>query len=48
VAGDTVSRIGAPHLLEHDPKKWKPVFGKDHAQTNNLDHDLVQLKWIMV
>jgi hypothetical protein len=19
--------------LEHDPKKWKPVFGKDHAQT---------------
>jgi hypothetical protein len=20
--------------LEHDPEKWKPVFGKDHAQTN--------------
>jgi hypothetical protein len=19
-------------LLEHDPKKWKPVFGRDHAQ----------------
>ena len=19
--------------LEHDPEKWKPVFGKDHAQT---------------
>jgi len=18
---------------EHDPEKWKPVFGKDHAQT---------------
>jgi hypothetical protein len=18
--------------LEHDPEKWKPVFGKDHAQ----------------
>jgi hypothetical protein len=33
---------------EHDPKKWKPVFGKYHAQTNNLDHDPVQLKWIMV
>ena len=22
--------------LEHDPEKWKPVFGKDHAQTKNL------------
>jgi hypothetical protein len=20
-------------LLEHDPEKWIPVFGKDHAQT---------------
>jgi hypothetical protein len=20
-------------LLEHDPEKWEPVFGKDHAQT---------------
>ena len=20
-------------LLAHDPEKWKPVFGKDHAQT---------------
>jgi len=20
-------------LLKHDPEKWKPVFGKDHAQT---------------
>jgi hypothetical protein len=19
--------------LEHDPEKWIPVFGKDHAQT---------------
>jgi hypothetical protein len=19
--------------LMHDPEKWKPVFGKDHAQT---------------
>jgi hypothetical protein len=19
--------------LEHDPKKWTPVFGKDHART---------------
>ncbi|HUN47967.1 MAG TPA: hypothetical protein VMU85_15655, partial [Stellaceae bacterium] len=22
-------------LLEHDPEKWMPVFGKDHAQTKN-------------
>jgi hypothetical protein len=20
---------------EHDPEKWAPVFGKDHAQTKN-------------
>jgi hypothetical protein len=20
-------------LHEHDPEKWKPVFGQDHAQT---------------
>jgi hypothetical protein len=34
--------------LEHDPEKWKPVFGKDHAQTKKLDHDPLQLTWIMV
>ena len=22
-------------MLAHDPEKWIPVFGKDHAQTNN-------------
>jgi hypothetical protein len=22
--------------LEHDPEKWKPVFGQDHALTNSL------------
>ena len=22
---------------EHDPEKWEPVFGKDHAQTNKPD-----------
>ena len=21
--------------LEHDPEKWRPVFGKDHAQTKS-------------
>jgi hypothetical protein len=20
--------------IEHDPEKWTPVFGKDHAQAN--------------
>jgi hypothetical protein len=33
--------------LEHDPEKacpgldpgWEPVFGKDHAPMENLDHD---------
>jgi hypothetical protein len=29
--------------LELDPEKWKPVFGKDHAQTKNLDPDPIQL-----
>jgi hypothetical protein len=24
--------------LEHDPEKWKPVFGQDHAPSN-LEHD---------
>jgi iron-sulfur cluster assembly accessory protein len=23
-------------VLEHDPEKWKPVFGKDHAPTKYL------------
>jgi hypothetical protein len=22
-------------VLEHDPEKWTPVFGKDHAPTKN-------------
>jgi hypothetical protein len=21
--------------LEHDPEKWEPVFGKDHAQARS-------------
>jgi hypothetical protein len=25
--------IMSPSFLKHDPEKWKPVFGKDHAQT---------------
>jgi hypothetical protein len=25
-----------PPDLEHDPEKWTPVFGNDHAQKDNL------------
>jgi hypothetical protein len=32
--------------LEHDPEKWEPVFGKDHAQTKKLESDPIQLKRI--
>ena len=27
-----IARKFAPRRLEHDPEKWTPVFGKDHAQ----------------
>ena len=36
---------------EHDPEKWKPVFGQDHARNEepkNLDRDPIQLNWIRV
>jgi hypothetical protein len=39
---------GCVKRLEHDPEKWKPVFGKDHAQTKRLNHDPIQLDRIMV
>jgi hypothetical protein len=25
----------AGKAIEHDPEKWEPVFGKDHAQTKS-------------
>jgi hypothetical protein len=28
-------RPAAVKRLEHDPEKWEPVFGKDHAQLKN-------------
>jgi hypothetical protein len=31
--------------LQHDPEKWKPVFGHDHAQNNR---DPIQLNWITI
>ena len=27
---------GGTRVLEHDPEKWMPVFGKDHAPRNKL------------
>src|SRR5438874_1988427 len=43
-------------VLKHDPEKacpgldpgWNPVFGKDHAQTKELDHDPIRSDRIMV
>jgi glutathione S-transferase len=26
-----------PILIEHDPEKWEPVFGQDHAPPNKQD-----------
>ena len=28
-----------PRPLKHDPEKWEPVFGKDHARTNQIERD---------
>jgi hypothetical protein len=28
--------------LEHDPEKWIPVFGKDHAQTTSQSEMAIQ------
>jgi hypothetical protein len=30
-----------PGSLEHDPEKWDPVFGKDHAPMNRHDPEKV-------
>jgi hypothetical protein len=29
----SANAFGKPGALEHDPEKWTPVFGKDHAPT---------------
>jgi hypothetical protein len=31
VVGDMNAQHRTIAALEHDPEKWKPVFGKDHA-----------------
>jgi hypothetical protein len=34
---NATATIFTDHAAEHDPEKWIPVFGQDHAQTKNLD-----------
>jgi predicted class III extradiol MEMO1 family dioxygenase len=29
-------RIGSALQLKHDPEKWPPVFGQDHAQRTSM------------
>ena len=33
--GGGPARSSVATALEHDPEKWEPVFGKDHAQTKS-------------
>src|SRR5215475_246334 len=33
MAGDLLGISSRKTALKHDPEKWIPVFGKDHAQT---------------
>jgi tRNA-2-methylthio-N6-dimethylallyladenosine synthase len=37
------SEVRAP-ALEHDPEKWEPVFGKDHARTKGRSPALIPSK----
>jgi hypothetical protein len=30
-------------MLQHDPEKWSPVFGKDHAQSKSCSPVLIRL-----
>jgi hypothetical protein len=32
---DHAGLLQQPARLGHDPEKWTPVFGKDHAQAND-------------
>ena len=33
--GESHSGGGRREAIEHDPEKWEPVFGKDHAPTKS-------------
>jgi hypothetical protein len=39
-------RSARARRLEHDPEKWKPVFGKDHAQTKSWSGMMIRRKII--
>jgi hypothetical protein len=38
----------APEMIEHDPEKREPIFGKDHAQTRSWTMMAIQPDRIMV
>jgi hypothetical protein len=44
----TPSQTSDAVRLARVPQKRHPVFGKDHAQTKNLDRDPIQLNRITV
>jgi transcriptional regulator with XRE-family HTH domain len=38
-AGQMVSRAKSARLLEHDPEKWKPVFGQRSCSNKEIEND---------
>src|SRR6185295_11346662 len=42
ISGGEIPSNRSAVLLEHDPEKWKPVFGKDHAQGIEVEWDRVR------
>jgi hypothetical protein len=39
MGGPDKARRSLSQRLEHDPEKWEPVFGKDHAPQLERDDD---------
>src|SRR5262249_61489604 len=44
--GPPASHLSAPTPLAHDPEKWIPVFGKDHAPPINQSEMPIRRKGI--
>ena len=43
---DEVARRGcADAELEHDPEKWEPIFGEDHALVKSSARHFGQMHW---
>jgi hypothetical protein len=40
--GESHSGGGRREAIEHDPEKWEPIFGKDHAPTKSC---VIPKKW---